>query len=144
MASFLPHVKTYFSSPNSNINSETHHNLQFPGGYGNVDSWKPLLSNGKMSSKCAKGESIGKIERKLEEQIGREEDLARVSSNCQQLSGGMVELLECLEREAIMGEDEGKDPMDYNRRAQIFDKSSTLFQALKEISETTSSNTTAL
>ncbi|GAV67781.1 LOW QUALITY PROTEIN: hypothetical protein CFOL_v3_11285, partial [Cephalotus follicularis] len=45
---------------------------------------------------------------------------------------GVVELLECLEREAIMGEDEGKDPTDYNRRAHIFDKSSRVFQALKE------------
>ena len=45
---------------------------------------------------------------------------------------GMVELLECLEREAIMGDDEGRDPIDYNRRAHIFDKSSRVFQALKE------------
>lgn len=44
----------------------------------------------------------------------------------------MVELLECLEREAIMGEDEGREPTDYNRRAQIFDKSARVFQALKE------------
>ncbi|KAL8144486.1 hypothetical protein V2J09_017518 [Rumex salicifolius] len=46
--------------------------------------------------------------------------------------GGMVELMECLEREAIMGEDEGKDPIDYNRRAHIFAKSSMVFQALKQ------------
>ncbi|KAF1893747.1 hypothetical protein Lal_00002269 [Lupinus albus] len=45
---------------------------------------------------------------------------------------GVVEMLECLEREAIMGEDVGKEPKDYNRRAQIFDKSSEVFQALKE------------
>lgn len=44
----------------------------------------------------------------------------------------MVELLECLEREAIMGEDQGREPTDYNRRAQIFDRSSRVFQALKE------------
>lgn len=31
-----------------------------------------------------------------------------------------------------MGEDEGRDPTDYNRRAQIFDKSSRVFQALRE------------
>ncbi|KAL5569658.1 hypothetical protein UlMin_026233 [Ulmus minor] len=48
---------------------------------------------------------------------------------------GMVEVLECLEREAIMGEDEGKEPSDYNRRAKIFDKSSRVFQALKERSD---------
>ncbi|KAK7301054.1 hypothetical protein RJT34_11910 [Clitoria ternatea] len=45
----------------------------------------------------------------------------------------VVELLECLEREAIMGEDVGKEPTDYNRRAQIFDRSSQVFQALKEL-----------
>ncbi|KAK3407714.1 uncharacterized protein LOC104420975 [Eucalyptus grandis] len=45
---------------------------------------------------------------------------------------GGVELLECLEREAIMGDDEGKEPTDYSRRARIFDKSSEVFQALKE------------
>lgn len=45
---------------------------------------------------------------------------------------GVVELLECLEREAIMGEDHGREPHDYNRRAQIFDESARVFQALKE------------
>ncbi|GLT74052.1 hypothetical protein SLA2020_458730 [Shorea laevis] len=45
---------------------------------------------------------------------------------------GVVELFECLQKEAIMGEDHGRDPTDYNRRAQIFDKSSKVFQAQKE------------
>lgn len=44
----------------------------------------------------------------------------------------MVELLECLEEEAIMGDDEGKEPVDYNRRAHLFDKSSRVFQALRD------------
>ncbi|KAH0761584.1 hypothetical protein KY290_017657 [Solanum tuberosum] len=128
MASFLPHVKTHFLIPNSNISAI--HNLQFPSGYGkyigNNQLRQPLLS-----SKCGKGDSI---ERKLlDEQI---DNLGRMSSKCKEVSG-MVELLECLEREAIMGDDEGKSPMDYNRRAQIFDKSSTVFQALKETSQTT-------
>ncbi|XP_038892559.1 uncharacterized protein LOC120081603 [Benincasa hispida] len=48
---------------------------------------------------------------------------------------GVVELLECLEKEAIMGEDEGKDPTDYNRRAKIFSTSSKVFQALKQHSD---------
>ncbi|KAG5558169.1 hypothetical protein RHGRI_008180 [Rhododendron griersonianum] len=46
--------------------------------------------------------------------------------------GGIAELMECLEREAIAGEDEGREANDYNRRAIIFDKSSRVFQALKE------------
>lgn len=45
---------------------------------------------------------------------------------------GVVELLECLEMEAIMGEDEGRDPIDYDRRAKIFSTSSKVFQALKQ------------
>ncbi|KAL0003550.1 hypothetical protein SO802_017331 [Lithocarpus litseifolius] len=45
---------------------------------------------------------------------------------------GLVDMLECLESEAIMGEDQGREPTDYNRRAQIFDSSSRVFQALKE------------
>ncbi|KAL3373341.1 hypothetical protein AABB24_005371 [Solanum stoloniferum] len=128
MASFLPHVKTHFLIPNSNISAI--HNLQIPSDYGKyIDSnqlRQPLLS-----SKCGKGDSI---ERKLlDEQIDK---LGRMSSKCKEVAGGMVELLECLEREAIMGDDEGKAPMDYNRRAQIFDKSSTVFQALKETTTT--------
>ncbi|KAJ6763352.1 hypothetical protein OIU79_023991 [Salix purpurea] len=47
----------------------------------------------------------------------------------------IVELLECLEREAIMGDDEGTDPCDYSRRAQIFYTSSLVFSALKERSK---------
>ncbi|KAG2262621.1 hypothetical protein Bca52824_069700 [Brassica carinata] len=45
---------------------------------------------------------------------------------------GMWELLECLEKEAIMGDDDGRDPKDYNRRAKIFDKSSKIFKNIKE------------
>ncbi|KAG2279401.1 hypothetical protein Bca52824_050621 [Brassica carinata] len=33
-------------------------------------------------------------------------------------NGGIWELLECLEKEAIMGDDDGRDPKDYNRRAK--------------------------
>ncbi|KAF8115210.1 hypothetical protein N665_0029s0053 [Sinapis alba] len=45
---------------------------------------------------------------------------------------GMWKLLECLEKEAIMGDDDGRDPKDYNRRAKIFDKSSKIFKNIKE------------
>lgn len=44
----------------------------------------------------------------------------------------LVEELEHLEEEAITGDDEGRDPTDYNRRAHIFDKSSQVFQANKD------------
>lgn len=45
---------------------------------------------------------------------------------------GVVELLECIKKEAIMGDDEGKESDDYNRRVQIFYKTSEVFQVLKE------------
>ncbi|KAL5799805.1 hypothetical protein ACOSQ4_032689 [Xanthoceras sorbifolium] len=58
--------------------------------------------------------------------------IGNLREKCKGERSGTVELLECLEREAIMGDDEGKEPTDYNRRAHIFDKSSKVFQALKE------------
>ncbi|KAL5733043.1 hypothetical protein ACOSQ2_032735 [Xanthoceras sorbifolium] len=58
--------------------------------------------------------------------------IGNLREKCKEERSGTVELLECLEREAIMGDDEGKEPTDYNRRAHIFDKSSKVFQALKE------------
>lgn len=77
-----------------------------------------------------------KAERELEGAVSAEEaadwmKAARLSEKCGE-GRGMVEILECLEREAIMGEDQGREPSDYNRRAQIFDRSSRVFQALKE------------
>ncbi|XP_054797361.1 uncharacterized protein LOC129302469 [Prosopis cineraria] len=80
------------------------------------------------------------LERELEAEMkqkregeGEEEriEMARFRHKCGE-GKGLVELLECLEKEAIMGEDVGKEPLDYNRRAQIFDKSSRVFQALRE------------
>ncbi|KAM6598293.1 uncharacterized protein LOC115705132 [Cannabis sativa] len=56
----------------------------------------------------------------------------RLKEKCGGAERGVVELLECLEREAIMGDDHGREPNDYNRRAQIFDRSSRVFQALRE------------
>ncbi|KAH7548236.1 hypothetical protein JRO89_XS14G0087200 [Xanthoceras sorbifolium] len=50
--------------------------------------------------------------------------IGNLREKCKEERSGTVELLECLEREAIMGDDEGKEPTDYNRRAHIFDKSS--------------------
>ncbi|KAK4353145.1 hypothetical protein RND71_028663 [Anisodus tanguticus] len=88
--------------------------------------------------KCAKGGSVSKLELQINEDdmdMDMEKELIgmrRLEEKCKGVSGGIVELLEYLEREAIMGEDEGKEPIDYNRRAQIFDKSSQVFQALRE------------
>ena len=54
-----------------------------------------------------------------DEEKGRSR-MARFRHKCGERKG-VVALLEWLEREAIMGEDVGKEPTDYNRRAQIFD-----------------------
>lgn len=88
--------------------------------------------------KCAKGcsASVPGLGRPFGDEIITEEELigiGKLRDKCKE-TRGIAELLECLEREAIMGEDEGKEPIDYNRRAQIFDKSSRVFQALKESS----------
>lgn len=82
--------------------------------------------NDGLAVRCATG-------RKIEAEINPDdkEEWMTLMAECGEREG-VVELLECLEREAIMGEDEGRDPTDYNRRAQIFDKSYRVFQALQE------------
>ncbi|KAG9443286.1 hypothetical protein H6P81_014626 [Aristolochia fimbriata] len=49
----------------------------------------------------------------------------------------LAEELESMEEEALMtaGADQGRDPLDYNRRAHLFDQSSRVFQALKHRSD---------
>ncbi|XP_010423491.1 PREDICTED: uncharacterized protein LOC104708593 [Camelina sativa] len=62
-----------------------------------------------------------------------EEELTQRRGICGgEANRGVWELLECLEKEAIMGEDDGREPTDYNRRAKIFDKSSKMFKNFKE------------
>ena len=48
-----------------------------------------------------------------------EEELTQRREMCGgEVNRGVWELLECLEKEAIMGDDDGRDPKDYNRRAK--------------------------
>lgn len=90
----------------------------------------------KMVLKCANSGAVPAESRELDYETSIEEaaEWMKAGSLREKCGGGrgVVELLECLEREAIMGEDQGKEPNDYNRRAQIFDRSSRVFQALKE------------
>ncbi|KAJ6877644.1 hypothetical protein NC651_030416 [Populus alba x Populus x berolinensis] len=74
-----------------------------------------------VAARCGNRGPVTELERDMEAEMNREGE-----------DDWIVELLECLEREAIMGDDEGRDPTDYNRRAQIFNKSSQVFTALKE------------
>ncbi|KAL2339490.1 hypothetical protein Fmac_007430 [Flemingia macrophylla] len=85
---------------------------------------------------CASWSLVRELERELEAEMNRKDEngMARFRHKCGE-GKGVVEMLECLEREAIMGEDVGKDPLDYNRRAHIFDTSSRVFQALKELND---------
>ncbi|XP_022941969.1 uncharacterized protein LOC111447176 [Cucurbita moschata] len=81
------------------------------------------------------GSSVAELERELSVEGEEWLKLGRLEEKCGSGGKGMVELLESLEREAIMGEDEGRDPTDYHRRAKIFSTSSRVFQALKQHSD---------
>ncbi|XVF24306.1 hypothetical protein REPUB_Repub13aG0116400 [Reevesia pubescens] len=83
---------------------------------------------------------LAEIEREMAAEEEEWMGVGRLRERCKERKG-IVELLECLETEAIMGEDQGREPTDYNRRAQIFDKSSRVFQALKARSKPTQSQT---
>ncbi|PIN24827.1 hypothetical protein CDL12_02437 [Handroanthus impetiginosus] len=101
-----------------------------------VEKQQSFLQRGRVVLRCGKGGSVPEPEKVLMEKglLDMEEELigmGKLNEKCKEIVG-LVELLECLEREAIMGEDEGREPTDYNRRALIFDKSSRVFQALKQ------------
>jgi len=90
---------------------------------------------------CGCWSLVRELEKELEAEMKREEGgesviMGRYKHKCGE-GKGVVDMLECLEKEAIMGEDVGKDPMDYNRRAHIFYASSRIFQALKELNDKT-------
>ncbi|KAK8661884.1 hypothetical protein V6N13_091472 [Hibiscus sabdariffa] len=91
---------------------------------------KQRCSGAVVGAKCSAWDTgfLRELERELEE--GGEEWKRVDRCKCKERKG-MVEVLEWLEREAILGEDHGREPSDYNRRAIIFDQSSRVFQALK-------------
>lgn len=62
----------------------------------------------------------------------RKEDGPVLQERVQEEEEEEVEQLELLEDEAMGGEDEGRSPTDYGRRAHIFEESSRVFRALKE------------
>ncbi|KAK7278249.1 hypothetical protein RJT34_23275 [Clitoria ternatea] len=63
--------------------------------------------------------TVTALERELETEMNTKDQsigLARFRHKCGE-GKSVVEMLECLEMEAIMGDDVGKEPVDYNRRA---------------------------
>ena len=132
------YISPVFTSSLSSTNSK----------HGLVVEWVPLSlppkSTKKMNGriKCGKNTSLMvDLERQLQEIVNQGREWREMKNCCKKerslssssSSAELIELLECLEREAIMGNDEGREAIDYNRRAQIFDKSSKVFQALKEL-----------
>ncbi|TYJ15625.1 hypothetical protein E1A91_A10G195800v1 [Gossypium mustelinum] len=116
--------------------------LGFRGLQGHGLNTKPKQRYGDaVAARCAAWDSglLAELERELE---AKEEEewvkVGRLREKCKERKG-TVELLECLEREAIQGEDHGREASDYNRRAQIFDKSSKVFRALKARTQPTHS-----
>jgi len=84
---------------------------------------------------CGSWSLVRELEKELEAEMSRV-GMGRYRHKCKE-GKGVVDMLKCLEKEALMGEDAGKHPMDYNRRAHIFDASSRIFQALKELNDKT-------
>lgn len=96
-----------------------------------VGKWKWGLNHEHVHGLAVKCSGpLAEIEREVEAEMNPEKE-EWIKHKCGERKG-VVELLECLEHEAIMGDDQGREPNDYNRRAQIFDKSSRVFQVLKE------------
>ncbi|KAI4306568.1 hypothetical protein L6164_029833 [Bauhinia variegata] len=113
----------------------------WPYNHGSCFLKKRRDNNGGIVVGCASWGSVAELEKELEAEMktqeGEEKEgggMGRFRHKCGERKG-VVELLECMEKEAIMGEDVGKEPTDYNRRAQIFDRSSRVFQALKQLND---------
>ncbi|KAI3793145.1 hypothetical protein L1987_35760 [Smallanthus sonchifolius] len=83
----------------------------------------------KLGIKCGGGDEL-EVKRKDEMKI-ENEDILMEDSNINSAEE-VKEKVELMEMEAIMGKDDGKEAMDYKRRAGIFYKSSEMFQANKD------------
>ncbi|KAI3800034.1 hypothetical protein L1987_35341 [Smallanthus sonchifolius] len=76
----------------------------------------------KLGIKCGGGGDQLEVKRKDEMKIENEDILMEE----------VKEKVELMEMEAIMGKDDGREAMDYKRRAGIFYKGSEMFQANKD------------
>ncbi|CAH2062591.1 unnamed protein product [Thlaspi arvense] len=131
----LPNTLHFFSPPSlSNPKAQKSSLIQFqyhPIHAPNTGNFRLRSFDGLLRPRAASGGMLAELERELKEEM---KEGGKWRGKCSE-RGGIAEVMECLEREAIMGEDEGREPGDYNRRADIFEKSSRVFQALKESDE---------
>lgn len=129
-------------SPSLSGNKIKHFSNQCGNHSGSLKLGQQYKSKNRLAVRCV-ALSVSELEKRLEAEMKSEGEewlkMETLRGKCKDRTG-MVDLLECLEAEAIMGDDEGKEPSDYNRRAQIFYKSSRVFQALKERSISSSSH----
>lgn len=128
--------------PSLSGNKTKHFSKQCGNPSGSLKFGQQCKSKNRQAAGCV-ALSVSELEKRLEAEMKSEEEewlkMEISRGKCKERTG-MVDLLECLETEAIMGDDEGKEPTDYNKRAQIFYKSSRVFQALKERSISSSSH----
>ncbi|PWA98306.1 hypothetical protein CTI12_AA021200 [Artemisia annua] len=80
-----------------------------------------------LTMKCCNGDRLMRPDSIRKVEVGEECDGILDESK-----DDVNEKVELMEMEAIMGKDDGREPMDYKRRACIFYKSSEVFQAIKD------------
>ncbi|KAL8192844.1 hypothetical protein R6Q57_027292 [Mikania cordata] len=81
---------------------------------------------------CGDGDAL---QVKPEDEMNREDNcviLKEEDSVSNSKKDDVNEKVELMEKEAIMGKDDGREPIDYKRRAGIFYKSSEVFQANRD------------
>ncbi|KAK9061004.1 hypothetical protein SSX86_018184 [Deinandra increscens subsp. villosa] len=124
--SFDAVISTFHRQP------EAHH-ASFSGR--SLKNLRPSLHLQKLAIKCGGADKI---------EVKQKDEMKREDNNCDGMlmeedniiiiskeEEDVNEKVELMEMEAIMGKDDGKEPMDYKRRAGIFYKSSEMFQANK-------------
>ncbi|XP_042511046.1 uncharacterized protein LOC122086348 [Macadamia integrifolia] len=118
-----------FSRPTRSFSFQNGTRLGLPKSIAPVASSKQILESGLVIEEGAEEDREMKAEEWMELGFDEEEKEEKMYGEKKK---GIVEMMEYLEEEAILGSDPGRNPTDYNRRALIFDKSSRVFQALKQ------------
>ncbi|XP_024971360.1 uncharacterized protein LOC112510248 [Cynara cardunculus var. scolymus] len=111
-----PPISTFLSQPKTHhaYGCRIHHKLR----------WQKCRG---LAIKCGGGDWPTRPESHRKDEMNGEE-----SRDEEESKEDINEKVELMEMEAIMGKDDGREPMDYKRRAGIFYKSSEMFQANKD------------